>query len=47
MLNTGGTMSAFDTPENLLKDKDGYFARQLEQENSRARQVEQASSEIQ
>jgi len=23
VLNTGGTVAAFDTPENLLKDTDG------------------------
>lgn len=34
VLNTGGTVAAFDTPDNLLKDKDGYFAQQMEQENS-------------
>ena len=34
VLNTGGTVNAFDTPENLLRDKDGYFARQLAEENS-------------
>eukprot|EP01052_Picozoa_sp_SAG31_P031267 SAG31_NODE_3295_length_4448_cov_3.127616_5_plen_64_part_00 len=37
VLNTGGTVSAFDTPENLLKNKDGYFARQMQQENSGSR----------
>ena len=25
---------AFDTPVNLLKDKDGYFYKQLAEENS-------------
>jgi hypothetical protein len=34
VLNTGGTVSAFDTPDNLLQDKDGYFARQMAEENS-------------
>ena len=34
VLNTGGTVNAFDTPENLLKDTDGYFARQMAAENS-------------
>ena len=34
VLNTGGTVNAFDTPANLLKDKDGYFARQMAAENS-------------
>jgi ABC-type multidrug transport system fused ATPase/permease subunit len=34
VLNTGGTINAFDTPENLLKDTDGYFARQMEEENT-------------
>lgn len=47
VLNTGGTISAFDTPENLLKDRNGYFALQMEEENSRARQEEQASDGMQ
>jgi len=34
VLNTGGTVAAFDTPENLLKDTGGYFARQMAEENS-------------
>lgn len=34
VLNTGGTINAYDTPENLLKDTDGYFARQMAEENS-------------
>ena len=33
VLNTGGTINAFDTPDNLLKDTDGYFAKQLAEEN--------------
>jgi hypothetical protein len=34
VLNTGGTINAFDTPERLLEDKEGYFATQLAEENS-------------
>lgn len=34
VLNTGGTINAYDTPDNLLKDKAGYFAKQLAEENS-------------
>jgi ABC-type multidrug transport system fused ATPase/permease subunit len=34
VLNTGGTISAFDTPENLLKDTSGYFSRQMAEENT-------------
>ena len=34
VLNTGGTINAFDTPEKLLEDTEGYFAKQLEEENS-------------
>ena len=33
VLNTGGTINAFDTPEELLKDTDGYFAKQYAEEN--------------
>ena len=32
VLNPGGTVNAFDTPENLIK-QGGYFAKQLEAEN--------------
>ena len=31
VLNTGGTVNAFDTPDNLIK-AGGYFAKQLEAE---------------
>jgi ABC-type multidrug transport system fused ATPase/permease subunit len=34
VLNTGGTVNAFDTPANLLRDKEGYFAKQLASENT-------------
>ena len=34
VLNTGGTINAFDTPANLLKDTGGYFAQQMAEENS-------------
>eukprot|EP01043_Picozoa_sp_COSAG02_P016622 COSAG02_NODE_736_length_17865_cov_9.190420_2_plen_53_part_00 len=34
VLNTGGTVNAFDTPDNLLKDTEGYFSRQMAAENS-------------
>ena len=34
VLNTGCTINTFDTPENLLKDTDGYFARQMAEENT-------------
>jgi hypothetical protein len=27
-------LQAFDTPENLMKDTTGYFARQMAEENS-------------
>jgi ABC-type multidrug transport system fused ATPase/permease subunit len=37
VLNTGGTVNAFDTPENLLKDASGYFALQMAAENSSTR----------
>ena len=33
VLNTGGTINAFDTPAKLLEDADGYFAKQLAEEN--------------
>eukprot|EP01052_Picozoa_sp_SAG31_P009035 SAG31_NODE_467_length_15267_cov_13.792919_11_plen_246_part_00 len=33
VLNTGGTINAFDTPANLLEQKGGYFSRQLGVEN--------------
>ena len=33
VLNTGGTINAFETPAKLLEDTDGYFARQLAEEN--------------
>lgn len=33
VLNAGGTVNAFDTPANLLKDEDGYFCKQLAEEN--------------
>lgn len=33
VLNTGGTINAFETPVKLLEDSGGYFARQLAEEN--------------
>ena len=33
VLNTGGTINTFDTPEELLKDTDGCFAKQYAEEN--------------
>ena len=37
VLNTGGTINAFGTPDRLLEDPDGYFAKQLAEENATAR----------
>ena len=34
VLHAGGTVDAFDTPEKLLEDHEGYFARQLAEENA-------------
>jgi ABC-type multidrug transport system fused ATPase/permease subunit len=33
VLNAGGTVNAFDTPEKLLEDKEGYFSKQFAEEN--------------
>lgn len=46
VLNTGGTINAFDTPDRLLEDPDGYFARQLAEENAAARPTTVAGSSI-
>ena len=35
VLNTGGTINAFDTPAKLMDDEEGYFARQMKAENER------------
>jgi len=33
VLNAGGTVNAFDTPAKLLEDKEGYYSKQLAEEN--------------
>ena len=33
VLNTGGTVNAFASPAKLLEDPDGYFSKQLAEEN--------------